>query len=72
MDRIVEWAIIEIDRIWSCANADRLPPALLEVDDEDEDEDDSSRATSRSEPPLASDDMDLDFGTVERVNMVRI
>ncbi len=50
----------------SCVNADRLPPLLLEVD-----EDDSSHARSKP-PPLASDDMDLDFGTVERMNMARI
>ncbi len=48
-------------------NANQLPPLLPEVDNEDED--DSSH--TRSKPPLASDDMDLD-SAVERVNMARI
>ncbi len=69
MDRIVEWAAIEIDQIWSCTNANRLLPPLLEVD-EDKDEDDSCHA--RSELLLALDDMDLDFSTVDRMNMARI
>ncbi len=70
MDRIVEWAAIKIDRIWSCVNADRLPSPLLEEDD-GEDEDDSSCARNEL-LPLASDDMDLDFSAVERVNTARI
>ncbi len=70
MDRIIKWAAIEIDRIWSCANADQLPPPLLEADNEDEDKDDSS-SHARSELLLASDNMDLD-SAVERVNTARI
>ncbi len=66
MDRIVEWATIKIDRIWSCTNDDQLPPLLLEADEVD-----SSHA--RSKPLLlASDDMDSDFGAVERSNTARI
>ncbi len=69
MDRIIKWATIKINQIWSCVNANRLLLPLLEADDEDEDEDDSSHA--RSELPLASDDMDLDLA-VDTANMARV
>ncbi len=62
MDRIIKWTAVEIDRIWSCANADRLSPLPWleeqeEVGDEDEDKDDCC-SCGRSEP-LALDDMDF-------------
>ncbi len=59
MDRIVEWTTVEIDRIWSCANTNRLPlPPLEEEEEQGGDEDDSRRSHARSEL-LTSDDMDF-------------